>query len=165
MVNRSDIGKALGAALFVVFYSIVIGPRTALFGTRADMGLILTVWAALSYGPDIGILVGFVSGLMMGMLNPSELGWSALLLSFVGYGAGSLRSKLVVGPLPVRALVLLVSAVGFNLLYFLFTQFELYLLNAPYVFSTSLISTANSTLVGIVVFALLRYRHILRSLI
>jgi len=164
MSNNSMIKYILGA-LFVAFYQIIIAPRTSLMGTQSDMALILTVWTALAYGSTAGIYFGLTAGILIGLLTPMELGWVGLLLSFIGYITGNLKTKLVIEPMPSKILTLLAASLVYNFLYIFFTRFELIILNLSNVLSVTLKSALNNALVGIVIFLIIRYRFILRKLI
>lgn len=66
-----------------------VGPRIALFGVPPDFSLALIVFAGLSGGGRGGTIVGFVVGLLRGCADPAWFGLDALLLSLVGFAAGS----------------------------------------------------------------------------
>jgi len=165
MASKKDIIKLILGALFVVSYQIIIAPRISLLGAQSDMALILTVWMALTYGSNAGIYFGLTAGVLTGLLTPMELGWAGLLLSFIGYFTGNLKTKFVMEPIFSRILVLLTAALVYNFLYIFFTRFELLILNFSNVLLVTFKSTLNCTLVGIIVFIVIRYRFILRKLI
>jgi rod shape-determining protein MreD len=165
MVNKGALIKYIFGMLFIVFYQIVVAPRASILGAHTDMALILTVWVALDFGPREGILFGFTAGLLTGLLIPMELGWAALLLSIIGYIIGNIKNKLVIEPMIIKMLILLFALLAYNILYIFFTRFDLIILNIEFVLSNTIISTLNSTLIGIIIFLIIRYRYILRNLI
>jgi rod shape-determining protein MreD len=164
-MNKNLLIKFIIGVLFVIFYQIIIAPRTSILGAYADTALILTVWVALDLGAKNGIIFGFAAGSLIGLLTPIELGWSALLLSLIAYLTGSVKHKLVVEPMPAKILVLLVALLLYNMAYIFFTRFELFLINFEFVLTSVAYSTINSLIVGIILFIMLRYRYLLRNLI
>lgn len=165
MVNKNLITKYIVGSIFVVSYQIIIAPRTSILNTYADLAMILTVWIALAHGSNKGILFGFISGTLTGILIPLELGWSTLILSFIGYFTGIMKNKLVIDPMPSKVLVLIAAALAYNILIVFFTRFELFLIDISYVLSHILFSTINSVGVGIIIFIIFRYRYLLRNVL
>ena len=165
MVNKNALIKYIFGALFVVFYQMIVAPRTSILNAQADMALILTVWVALDVGPREGVIFGFVVGLLTGFLIPMELGWVALLLSVIGYLTGNVKNRIVIESLPIRIIILLVAVLAYNMMHIFFTRFELLILNIDFVLINTIISTLNSIIIGIILFTIIRYRYILRNLI
>jgi rod shape-determining protein MreD len=163
-VNKLLLSRYIIGALIVIFYQIIIAPRIQISGVHADIALILTVWIGLNHGPKPGLYFGFAAGFLIGMLNPVDLGWACLLLSAAGYITGIVMNKLAIEPIPVKLLVLLIAALAYNFLYLLFTKFGLVLNNFPFVIINTIFSAIYTTVVGAMVFYMVRYRYILRNL-
>ncbi|MCP4580232.1 MAG: rod shape-determining protein MreD [candidate division Zixibacteria bacterium] len=163
-MNKIQALKFIFSALFVVFYDVIIVSRLSIAGVQADMAIVITVWIALNLGPKAGTLFGFSIGILTGVLTPSDLGWAALILSLIGYSAGSLKNKLAIEPVSVQLVILLAASFIFNLLFIFTTSFGLILSNPSYVLTYTLYSALYSTFIGVFVFYLIRYRYILRNL-
>ncbi len=128
------------------------------------MAIVLTVWIALNQGCRAGTLFGFAAGLLIGFFTPSDLGWAALILALIGYGAGSLKNKLVIEPVSVQLLIVLASAIIFNILDVLTTKFGLFFANPSYAISNAIYSAFYSAFIGVIIFYFIRYRYLLRNL-
>jgi rod shape-determining protein MreD len=165
MVNKLDLSRYIIGGLLLVFYHIIIGPRISIAGYQADLTIIFTIWIALIHGVRSGLYFGFAAGILIGVMNPPELGWSCLLLALAGYVSGTVGQKLEIDPLPMKALVLLIAAFCFNLLFIIFTKFELVFLNLPFVLTNTLFSAIYTTLLGAALFYLIRYRYVIKDLI
>jgi cell shape-determining protein MreD len=164
MENESSITDYIFAAIFVMFYQVVLAFRIGFGGAQADVAAIITIWLALTRGPHVALIFGLVIGFLVGLLTPMELGWSSLLLVFAGYFTGILRSKFAIEPMPSRILTLVIVMFVYNLLYYFFVHFELLLFNFGFALTNIVSSTINSVFVGIILFIILRYRFILRKL-
>lgn len=163
-MNKISAIKYVIIAIFVIFYQIVIMPRTTISNVQADMALILTVWIALNSGSKEGLYFGLVIGLLMGFFNPMDLGWQSLLLAIIGFSLGQISHKLAIEPMPMKISLLFGAAIIFNFMYVFFTSFQLILLNPSYVVTSALFSALYSTAVGIIIFSAIRYRYVLRYL-
>ena len=163
-MNKISAIKYIIIALFVVFYQVIIMPRTTIGSIQADMALILTVWIALNEGAKEGLYFGLVMGLLMGVFNPMDLGWQSLLLSIIGFSLGKISHKLAIEPMPMKISLLFGAAIIFNFLYIFFTSFQLILLNPSYVVTGALFSALYSTAIGVIIFSAIRYRYVLRYL-
>lgn len=79
--------------LLIVFAAVLlegtVGSRIAIHGIAPDVSLAVVVLAGLWSGARIGVLVGFLIGLLRGCVDPEWMGLEALLLSIVGFAAGS----------------------------------------------------------------------------
>jgi len=150
--------------VFVVFYHIIIAPRLTVAGVQANMAVVLSVWIALNRGSKAGTIFGFAAGLLIGFFTPADLGWAALILALIGYGAGSLKSKLVIEPISIQLLILLAAAIIFNILFILTTRFGLFIANPSYVLIDTTYSSLYSAVIGAVIFYIIKFRYILRNL-
>ena len=163
-MSRQSTGKYIVGALIVVFFQIIFAPRLAMGGVQADMGLVLVVWVALETGRREGTLFGFWVGLAMGVLNPAQLGWSALLMGLMGYAIGSVKTKLVIEPITVRLGVLIIAALIYNAVFLFFTGFELYLINPWHAFAVNALAAVLSMVLAVMTYYFIRYRYLLRKL-
>ena len=164
MGNKLLISRYIIGLVLVVFYQIIIAPRVSLFGYQADLAIIFTVWIGLIHGPKSGAYFGFLAGFAVSVLTPSELGWTGLLLLLVGYIVGTVGNKLEIDPIPIKGLILLISAFAFNVFQLLFTKFELVLLNPVFVLYSTLFPAILSALAGVIIFYIIRYRFVIKDL-
>src|SRR5262245_2511269 len=90
-------------------------PMLSVSGVTPDLPLILTVFAALHRGPELGCLVGFFAGLLQDIGGGGLIGVQALTKGLAGFGMGLLVGRFwVSNPLvQVPGLVLLTIAEGF----------------------------------------------------
>jgi rod shape-determining protein MreD len=90
-------------------------PMVTVSGVVPDLPLILTVFAALNRGPEVGCLVGFSAGLLQDIAGGGLIGVQALTKGLAGFVMGLLVGRLwVSNPLvQVPGLVLLSVAEGF----------------------------------------------------
>lgn len=165
MANKLLLSRYIIGLILIVFYQIIIAQRIALFGFHADLAIIFTVWIGLIHGPKPAAYFGFVAGILIGVINPLELGWAALFLIIVGYVNGTISNKLEIEPTPIKALILFISALFFNLLMFLFTQFELVIINPMYILVNTLVPAIYSALLGMLIFYIIRYRFVVKDLL
>jgi len=156
--------KYVIAAAFVVFYHIIIAPRLSIAGVQSDMAIVFTIWIGLNQGSKAGVLFGFAAGLLIGFFTPEDLGWAALILAMLGYGAGNLRNKLVIEPIYVQLIILSVVAFIYNILFIFTTKFGLFFANFPHVLFAAICTTLYCAVVGAVIFYAIRYRYFLRNL-
>ncbi len=89
----------------------ILGPLIDIKGVAPDFSVIALVVLALAAGAGPATIGGFLLGLVQDLANPSLLGLQALVKSGLGFGVGSLRSRLVYG-------VPLVEGVGVALVVF-----------------------------------------------
>ncbi len=165
MANSLLLSRYIIGLIIIVLYQVVVAHRISISGFEADLALIFTIWVALVHGHKPGAYFGFIAGILIGVLNPLELGWAALLLTILGYTAGTISNKLEIDPMPIKGLILFISALAFNLFMLLFTKFELILVNPNFVFAHSLFPALYSAILGLVVFYLIRYRFVIKDLL
>ena len=158
-VSRYIIG-----VIIVLFYEAIIAPRIRIAGIDADLAIIMTLWIAMNHGSRSGLYFGFVVGFLTGVFNPMDIGWSCLFLSAIGYTAGLTKNKLVIEPIPMKLLVLAISALVYNLILMAFTKFGLLMTSFSYVMYYVLFSTLYTAVVGCIIFYAIRYRYALRKL-
>jgi rod shape-determining protein MreD len=71
-----------------------VAPHLAVFGVVPNMFLLVVVTLALVEGPVPGAFAGFAGGLLLDMLGTSVIGPWALVLTVVGYAAGTLNAQM-----------------------------------------------------------------------
>jgi rod shape-determining protein MreD len=156
--------KYILAAVFIVFYHSIIAPRLSIAGIQSEIAIVFTIWIGLNKGAKDGALFGFAAGLLIGFFTPVDLGWAALILALLGYGAGSLRNKLVIEPIYVQLIILTIATFIYNLLFIFTTKFGLFFANLPQVLFAVICMTFYSAAVGALIFYAIRYRYFLRNL-
>lgn len=102
----------------------LLGPWIAIKGIAPDFALIALVLLGLAAGTVPATVGGFVLGLVQDLANPDLLGLNALCKTFLGFGVGRLRDRLVYG-MPVVEVLLLVLAVVVHDIVFLLVQSRL----------------------------------------
>ena len=114
---------ALARACWVLLALLVFGllvqnefaARIAILGVRPDLVLGVLVLVARRGGPMVGTLLGFAVGLMQDGLTPDHVGLGALLLCTVGFVSGNLRESIFWESPLAAALIVLLSALFYNL--------------------------------------------------
>lgn len=111
-------GMRLTVAVAVTLVAqLAFVPRMAIMGIAPDFVVLLVVLVALRVGPSGGAVLGFVVGLLQGMLAPETLGLDALSKTLVGWAVGKLSSSLAIeGPALYFGLVA-VSVLAHDLVY------------------------------------------------
>lgn len=109
--------------LITVLVQIALVSQITIFGSNADLSPLLVASIALLSGSVPGAVVGFGVGLFVDMALVQTLGVTALVLTFVGYGAGRLRElrypEGALTPLAVGAAATAVATIGFSVVQFL----------------------------------------------
>ena len=87
------------AVVFTIFFAVLIQPiflaRLNLPGATIDMIVVLVCAWAILKGPIVGATTGFLAGLFIDLVPPTEpvLGLNSLALSVVGFSVGMLGVK------------------------------------------------------------------------
>lgn len=66
-----------------------------LFGARPELIVLVVTLVALAEGPNAGAVAGFVGGMWQDLLGAQTVGVTALVLTLVGAGVGTLRQYIV----------------------------------------------------------------------
>jgi rod shape-determining protein MreD len=123
---RAAIVPTTGALLGAVLLQVAIAPRIAVFGVVPDLLLLVVITLALVEGPTAGAVVGFAAGLLTDLVATGPIGPSALVLSLVGYFAGSLSASLFAEgwwlPVIVVSVATLVAGTAYMLMLVLLGQ-------------------------------------------
>ena len=77
-----------------VLLQTTVVARLSFLGARPDLVLVVVVCFALVDGPAVGMVIGFVAGLLVDLLSDHTLGLVALVLCVTGYVAGIVRAYL-----------------------------------------------------------------------
>ncbi len=82
------------ALLGATFLQAGIAPHLSVFGVVPNLFLLVVVTLGFVEGPTAGSVAGFVAGLLLDMLGMSAIGPWALVLSVVGFVAGTLSANM-----------------------------------------------------------------------
>jgi len=110
-------------AMILSVVHVVILKYIAVQSVTPDLLLILVVWAALSEGQFIGMLVGFGAGILYDVTSGDVLGSNALAKTVAGFVAGYFyKENLAMVTIGSYRFLLIVTAAAFvhNLIYFFF---------------------------------------------
>jgi rod shape-determining protein MreD len=85
---------AVVAVSVALVLQVSVFPHWAVQGVVPDLVLLVVVAAALTYGSELGLVLGFGSGLLLDLAPPADhlAGRWALALMVVGYVAGRLNA-------------------------------------------------------------------------
>ncbi|HKK72251.1 MAG TPA: rod shape-determining protein MreD [Candidatus Krumholzibacteria bacterium] len=91
--------RLMVAVAITLVAQLAFVPRISIAGITPDFVVLLVVLVALRAGPSGGAALGFLVGLLQGMLAPETLGLDALAKTLVGWAVGKLSSSLAIeGP-------------------------------------------------------------------
>ena len=164
MASRMISAEYTFAAIFIIVFHIIIASRIAIGGITADLSLILTVWIALEKPPRTSLIFGFITGILIGVLSPSDIGWAALLLALTGYFLSNLKYKIVMEALPIRIGSLFVIAFTYQFIFLSLSRFAMLSSDPSYLLINSLFSAIYTTIIGTMIYLFIEYRHILRNI-
>jgi rod shape-determining protein MreD len=128
--------------------------RFVIRGTVAiDLGLVVVVYVALSFGPITGMLSGTAAGLAQDALSSGVLGIGGLAKTIVGYLAGLIGTQLIVArPIP-RFIVFFAATVLHAIVFMgLYVLLDLRRFGTPYAAVAS--QALGNAVVGVVAFQL-----------
>lgn len=97
----------------------MLAPILAIGGIAPDFSIIALVVLGLAAGPLPATTGGFLLGLVQDLGNPTLLGLQALCKSFLGFGIGRLRGRLVYGMPVVEAVLVALAVVAHDLVFLL----------------------------------------------
>ena len=81
--------RYLAACFLVLLLDGTVFTRLAIAGMRADLSFAMVVIAGFGGNRRGGVALGFLVGLVRGCADPPSFGTEALLLSLVGFAAGT----------------------------------------------------------------------------
>ncbi|MFH2053709.1 MAG: rod shape-determining protein MreD [bacterium] len=97
----------------------MVGPMVSFKGVRPDFSIIALVVLGLAAGSLPATVGGFVLGLVQDLANPALLGLQALCKTWLGFGLGRLRGRLVYGMPLVEGVVILLAVLAHDLVFLL----------------------------------------------
>ncbi len=116
---RVWIPTAVALAVATVLQA-ALAPHMAIMGVTPNFILLVIVTLAMVEGPTPGAVAGFAGGLMFDMLGSGPIGPGALVLTAVGYLAGSLARNMFseswVMPVTVVAIASVVTELAYGAL-------------------------------------------------
>lgn len=77
-----------------ILLQTILVPKLAIFGVRPDLPFLVVLLVAFAEGGVAGAIVGFVTGLFVGLNSAGTLGVSSLANSLVAYAAGTAAQRL-----------------------------------------------------------------------
>jgi rod shape-determining protein MreD len=128
--------------------------RFVIRGTVAiDLGLVVVVYVALTFGPITGMLSGTAAGLAQDALSSGVLGIGGLAKTIVGYLAGLIGTQLIVAR-PIPRFIVFFGATVLHAIVFmgLYVLLDLRRFGNPYAAVTS--QALGNAVVGVVAFQL-----------
>lgn len=87
-------GRVALGVLLAVTLQLVIGSHLTVAGVVPDLLLVATVTVALASGSSAGAVAGFAAGVLADLIGSGPFGASMLVMTVVGYLAGSLQASL-----------------------------------------------------------------------
>ena len=89
---------------------------------KPDVVLIVLAYIGLSRGQIEGTIYGFASGFLLDVFDPNAMGINALANSLVGFAVGYSRIGIVAEDLRVKGLLLFLTVLLHDLVYFTFVS-------------------------------------------
>ena len=142
-------------AAFVLQYTVIA--RMSFLQCAPNILLVITVTYGYSRGKNAGMIVGFFAGLMADVFYCEVIGYNALVLVVIGFMSALLRKKYYSDTLFIPMLIIIISDIGYNLVYF----FIWFVLQSKFYFVYSLIHVMIPDLLLTIVAGLVFYKPIL----
>lgn len=149
----------------IIFCQVVISPRLAIGEIYPDILIAIIAFIGLRKGWRMGLWFGFATGLTIGLLDPLNLGWTTLMVSLIGFGAGIIREKIYVENSLYQTVMVLVTAFLYHLLFRFVCWPDFFLDNLQGSLSNSFLIAVYSALLGGLGLLLLRQRYRLKELL
>jgi rod shape-determining protein MreD len=145
------------AGLVILAIALALALQTTLArfvirGTVAiDLGLVVVVYAALSFGPITGLLAGTTAGLAQDALSSGVIGIGGLAKTIVGFLAGLIATHLIVArPIPRFVVFFLATVLHAIVFMGLYVLLDLRRFGTPY---AAVVSQAlGNAVVGVLAF-------------
>ena len=96
--------------------------KIGILGLKPDVVLIVLAYIGISRGQIEGTLYGFASGFLLDVFDPDAMGINALSNSVVGFAVGYTRIGIVAEDLRVKALLLFMTVLLHDLVFFTFAS-------------------------------------------
>lgn len=113
----------------------------------------------------MGLWFGFATGLTIGLLDPRNLGWTTLMVSLIGFGAGIIREKIYVENSLYQTVIVMAIAFAYQILFRFVCWPGYFIDNLPGSLSDSFFIALYSALIGGLGLVLLRQRYRLKELL
>lgn len=147
------------AGLVILAIALALALQTTLArfvirGTVAiDLGLVVVVYAALSFGPITGLMAGTAAGLAQDALSSGVIGIGGLAKTIVGFLAGLIATHLIVArPIPRFVVFFLATVLHAIVFMGLYVLLDLRRFGTPY---AAVVSQAlGNAVVGVLAFQL-----------
>jgi rod shape-determining protein MreD len=140
------VATALALALQTTLARFLVGGTTGI-----DLVLIVVVYAALSYGPVMGLLTGTFAGLLQDALSTGIIGIGGLAKTVVGFIAGVIGTQFIVAQSPTRFVVFFAASVLHAVLFIgLYELLNLRDFGAPYAAVAA--QAVGNAVIGVVAF-------------
>jgi rod shape-determining protein MreD len=147
------------AGLVILAIALALALQTTLArfvirGTVAiDLGLVVVVYAALSFGPITGLLAGTAAGLAQDALSSGVIGIGGLAKTIVGFLAGLIATHLIVArPIPRFVVFFLATVLHAIVFMGLYVLLDLRRFGTPYAAVAS--QALGNAMVGVLAFQL-----------
>lgn len=108
---------ALGALFVAAILQVAVAPNIAMGGAVPNFMLLVVVTLALTQGPTAGASAGFAAGLVFDLLSVGPVGPAALVMTVIGYLAGSLSANMFAEGWRLPTTVVLVASISAELAY------------------------------------------------
>lgn len=119
-VNYSKALIFLLLYLVVVIYQTLLAEVLSLGPARLDLSILVLIYVTLTRGTKQGIVFGFGLGILLDALNPAWLGLGSLIKGTLAYLIGYFKEKLFVENIFSKILLLFLTVLGNDVLYYLF---------------------------------------------
>ena len=144
-----------GALILAIALALALQTTLARFvirGTVAiDLGLVVVVYAALSFGPITGMLTGTAAGLAQDALSSGVIGIGGLAKTVVGFLAGLIATHLIVArPIPRFVVFFLATVLHAIVFMGLYVLLDLRQFGSPYAAVAS--QALGNAVVGVLAF-------------
>ena len=149
----------------IIFCQVVVSPRIAIGEIYPDILSAIIAFIGLRRGWRMGLWFGFATGLTIGLLDPRNLGWTTLMVSLIGFGAGIIREKIYVENSLYQTVIVMAIAFAYQILFRFVCWPGYFIDNLPGSLSDSFFIALYSALIGGLGLVLLRQRYRLKELL
>jgi rod shape-determining protein MreD len=150
-----NVARIVFVALVAFVIQVTAIHRIAIAGCAPDLLVILLVALVLDRPPVAAVVIGFLVGFLQDLGNASHLGMNALAKSVVAYGVSRLGSGLLPENVLYKGFIIFAACLVNDVIVLpIATSFSLRETFVSF-FRYSLLSAFYSSLVGVIIFALL----------
>lgn len=150
---------------FIIFCQVVVSPRLAIGEIYPDILLAITAFIGLKEGWRMGLWFGFATGFTIGLLDPGNLGWTTLLVSLTGFGAGIMREIIYVENSLYQTIMVLAIIFVYQILFRLLSWPGHFINNLTEFLSNAFFIAIYSALIGGLGLLLIRQRQRIKDLL